>query len=375
MSPAKSTPPDWTPPELKPSELTPTLITRHFSPAWFAAVMGTAVVPLALTFTGADWTDWAARIMVPLASVMFLVSLVPWALKMVRHAADSAQDFNHPVASSFLPTMPIALLVICLDLLKFGHLFFAPATAHNVAFVLWVAGSLGIYVLGYLVIMHVFRHEGIEVGHANFGWFIPPVSKLLIPVAGFELAGWFPQHHDLLVGVSIASLGVGFFLYLFVGSAVYHRYLFQGLPLDKFAATFFIGTAPPAIIAVALFKLSHLIAHQDVLGLTTANFVPVANFLIVVLWGLAAWWFVMALIMVAYYKIKRTLPFALSWWAFTFPSGAMAISSGIAWQVSQFAFIRMFYSGVTFFLLVVWLVVFGLTVKDVINRKLFMPSH
>ena len=362
-------------PDLKPSDLTPTLITRHFNPAWFAAVMGTAVLPLALALTGADWTDWAARIMIPLATLMFLASLLPWALKMVMHPADSAKDFNHPVASSFLPTMPIALLIICLDLLKFGHLFFSPETAHSLAYALWVAGSFGIYVLGFLVIMHVFRHDGIEVGHANFGWFIPPVSKLLIPVAGFELAGLFPQHHDLLVGLSIASLGVGFFLFLFVGSAVYHRYLFKGLPAEKFAATFFIGIAPPAIISVALFKLMHLVAHHDVMGLTTANFAPLAKFLIVMHWGLAAWWFVMALIMIAYYKFKRSLPFALSWWAFTFPSGAMAICSGIAWQVSQIAFIRVFYSGVVFFLLVVWLVVFGITLKGVISRKLFMPSH
>ena len=55
-----------------------------------------------------------------------------------------------------------------------------------------------------------FGNEAIEVRHANFGWLIPPVSNLLISVAGFELAGLLPQHHELLVGVSIASQGVGF---------------------------------------------------------------------------------------------------------------------------------------------------------------------
>jgi hypothetical protein len=48
---------DLKPSDQTPSDLGPTLITRHFSPAWFAAVMGTAVVPLAISFTGADWTD------------------------------------------------------------------------------------------------------------------------------------------------------------------------------------------------------------------------------------------------------------------------------------------------------------------------------
>ena len=39
-------------------------IVRHFHPAWFAAVMGTAVVPLALSFTGADWLNWLYRALV-----------------------------------------------------------------------------------------------------------------------------------------------------------------------------------------------------------------------------------------------------------------------------------------------------------------------
>ncbi len=362
-------------PDLKPEDLTPILITRHFNPAWFAAVMGTAVLPLAVSFTGADWTPWLARIIIPLATVMFLAFLVPWTLKILLHRTDSDKDFNHPIASNFLPTMPISLLIIALDLLKFGELFFRVETARTIALVLWIVGSIGIYVLGFIVIMHVFRHQGIEVGHANFGWFIPPVSKLLIPVAGFELAGFFPQYQDVLAGISFASLGVGFFLFLFVGSAVYHRYLFHGLPMEKFAATFFIGIAPPAIIAVALFKLVHLIAHHEVLGLTTANFAPLAKLAILMNWGLAAWWFVMAIIVIVYYKMKLSLPFALSWWAFTFPSGAMAICSGIAWKVSGLAFIRAFYNGVTFFLLAVWLLVFFITVKGVISKRLFMPSH
>ncbi len=361
--------------ELTPDDLTPVLVTRHFNPAWFAAVMGTAVVPLALAFTGAGWVDWAARILIPLAAVMFLAFLVPWLLKILMHRADSDRDFNHPIASSFVPTMPISLLIICLDLLKFGDLFFSAGTARDIAFALWVAGTAGIYVLGFVVMMHVFRHPDIEVGHANFGWFIPPVSKLLIPVAGFELAGLMPGHQDVLVGISVASFGIGFILFLFVGASVYHRYIFKGLPLEKFAATFFIGIAPPAIIAVAMFKLIHLVTHHGVLGLTVENFVPLAKLAILMSWGLAAWWFVMALIIITYYKVKLTLPFALSWWAFTFPTGALAICSGVAWQVSDLAFIRLFYSGVTFYLLVVWLLVFALTVKGVVTRRLFMPAH
>ncbi len=56
-----------TPSQVHAADLTPVLITRHFNPAWFASVMGTAVVPLALSFTGADWLPWVARIMIQAA--------------------------------------------------------------------------------------------------------------------------------------------------------------------------------------------------------------------------------------------------------------------------------------------------------------------
>jgi len=34
----------------EPFKATPRSITEHFNPAWFAAIMGTAVIPLAISF-------------------------------------------------------------------------------------------------------------------------------------------------------------------------------------------------------------------------------------------------------------------------------------------------------------------------------------
>jgi C4-dicarboxylate transporter/malic acid transport protein len=362
-------------PALTPRDMTPALITRHFSPAWFAAVMGTAVLPLALSFTGADWLRPAAAFFTGLAALVFVVALAPWSLRFFLYRDEVRRDFNHPVAASFLPTMPIAMLVIALDLLKFPDLFMAPEASRAVALALFTVGSAGIWVMGFAVILRIFRHEGILLAHANFGWFIPPVSKLLVPVAGFELAGLFPQHADLLVGFSLASLGAGFFLYLFVGSAVMHRYIFAKLPPERLASTFFIGIAPTAIIAVALFKLMHLAGHHEVLGLKSEFLAPLVRLAMLMLWGLAAWWFIKGIVLVVHYARRRALPFALSWWAFTFPTGALAVCSGVTFAATKYAFVGLFYNLVTFFLLLVWLVVFVLTVRGVASRKLFVPAH
>jgi tellurite resistance protein TehA-like permease len=45
------------------------------------------------------------------------------------------------------------------------------------------------------------------------------------------------------------------------------------------------------------------------------------------LWGFGAWWLCMAALLTYSYWKRGQLPFALSWWAFTFPTGAFAVAS------------------------------------------------
>jgi C4-dicarboxylate transporter/malic acid transport protein len=350
-------------------------IVRHLSPAWFAAVMGTAVVPLALSFTGADWLPAAARFFFWLAVAMFAALIVPWCLRFLTDRDEVRRDFNHPVAAAFLPTMPIAMLVLALDLLRFADVLLPAPAARQAALLLWVVGAAGIYVMGLAILYRKFRHADIKLDQAHFGWFIPPVSKLLIPVPGYELAGFFPEHAGLLVGLSTASLGVGFFLFLFVGSTVFQRYVFGGPLPAKLTPSFFVGIAPPAIVAVALFKLVHLCGHHDVFGLDIAVMGPLFRFAMLVNWGLAAWWFLMAVFLVLVPLFRRRIPFAMSWWALTFPTGALAVASGVTGAATGVVFVTSFYHAVAFFLVVIWAAVFLRTLAGVATRRIFLPAH
>jgi C4-dicarboxylate transporter/malic acid transport protein len=365
--------PDPAPPPAQPSE--PPTILRHFSPAWFAAVMGTAVVPLAISFLSLDLVRPLAGFFTGLSALMFVGLLIPWTLRFVLHPEEVRRDLDHPVAANFFPTMPISLIILALDLLKFPDLFFDEGTSRRIAFALWLVGTIGIYLMGFVVLPRVYRHPGIEVQHANFGWYIPPVSKLLIPVAGLELAAIYPDRFELTFGISMVSLGVGFFLFVFVGATVYHRYVFQALPASRLAATSFIGIAPTAIIAVVLFKLIALMDASPVTGLDAAAVETLATLGILVAWGFSAWAFVMAVVIVASYVRRLDLPYALSWWAFTFPTGALAVATGVAWQATGFGWIHGSYRASVIVLLVIWLAVAANTVRGVISRKVFVPSH
>jgi C4-dicarboxylate transporter/malic acid transport protein len=350
-------------------------IVQHFNPAWFAAVMGTAVIPLAIGFLEWPIIRPAVVFFTVVAAVLFLALLAPWTLRFVLYPQAVRKDMNHPVACSFFPTMPISLVILSLVLLRYPDLFFRADVSVHLAFWLWILGTIGIYGMGFPILLSIFRNQGIELQHANFGWYIPPVSKLIIPVAGFDLARALPQYLELTFGLSIISLGVGFFLFLFVGAAVYHRYVYHELPMSRLAATFFIGMAPTAILAVILFKMWHLFEGGDVLGIDAHVFIPAAKLGILMNWGFSVWWFVMALIVVAYYLRRIELPYALSWWAFTFPSGALGVATGVAWKASGFDFIHTLYVGFVLFLIMVWLLVLAQTVRGVISGRIFAPAH
>ena len=104
-------------------------------------------------------------------------------------------------------------------------------------------------------------------------------------------------------------------------------------------------------------------------------FSPLAKIAILFCWGFSAWWFVMSCILILHYLRKMELPFALSWWAFTFPSGALCLASAVAWKITGFTSIFYFIILTTAFLLAVWSVVFLRTVKGVASGKIFLPTH
>jgi len=358
-----------------PFKLTPRSLTEHFSPAWFAAVMGTAVIPLAISFMKNTLIIPLSFIFITFSFIIFCLFLIPWIAKFFLYPSNVRKDLNHPIASNFFPTMPIALILFSLDLLKFPTLFFSKELSLKIAYFCWLVGSAGIYFLGFIILVYIFRHNEIKLQHANFGWYIPPVSKLIIPIAGYELAGHFPEQADLLLTVSTASFGIGFFLFLFVGAAVYHRYIYHELPMSRFAATFFIGIAPSAIISVILFKMMHLFNSHHLMGIDSTTMATLCTFGIIFTWGFAVWWFVMAIFVILYYLRKIELPYALSWWAFTFPSGALCVSSGVAWKASQIGLIYNVYLFAVAFLLLVWTVVFLQTMKGVLSGNIFAPAH
>lgn len=80
---------------------------QRFSPAWFAAVMGTGGLANVL-FSWGSAMRWSAIVGAWLASinvVFLVVFLVPWLTRWLVHPMDARRDLDHPILGNFFVTL------------------------------------------------------------------------------------------------------------------------------------------------------------------------------------------------------------------------------------------------------------------------------
>ncbi len=349
---------------------------ERFIPSWFSVIMGTGILPIALMLAS-KWVPIykpLAKGFFVLSIVLFFIILVPWLLRFFMYPEAVKKDLFHPVLGSFFPTMPISLLTLAVAFLTVGgHIsIIGENLSVKIATWLFIVGTIGIIFLGLIILPIMFTGENIDLKHANFGWFIPPVSHLFITIVGLDLIKYYPKSSvaDTLFLVSMIAFGIGIMLFIFVGSAVYHRYTYHELPASSIASTFFIGMVPTAKVAIISVKA------YSALEFTNYNFNmevvhTLAKLIGIVSWGFSIWWFVMAIIILLEKIIKNDLPFALSWWAFAFPIGALAVSTGALNKILPNIIFPIILQILIIIFLFVWVITFVYTLIGIKNGSLF----
>jgi len=351
-------------------------IVRTFSPGWYASVMGTAVMVIAI-FVFKDFVPFANQLQLfflALSALLFVILSVPWFLRWGCCLDAIKEDFKHPVSAAFFSTMPISLVVWGIALEKAGPLFLSHATIHGIMRVLWLLGGIGIGVFAITFLATYFGKKDLEWQAANLGWLIPPVSVLILPVLGSSLAVIYAgtAWGSLFLFGSLISLGIGVFLYIFVASTVFSRYLFHKLPPSHLAPTVLIGITPTAIIEIIIIKLIPALKTGLALSDSTTETLSIlARVAGVSLWGFAFFWLLLAIVITILHHRWEKLTFAMSWWAFAFPLGAFVIATGLLYSIFQMPFLMVVGLTCLTGLLLVWVVVVIMTIKQTISGEIF----
>jgi tellurite resistance protein TehA-like permease len=108
------------------------------------------------------------------------------------------------------------------------------------------------------------------------------------------------------------------------------RSISHPLPPAGLAPTLFIGMGPAGLLGLDMLRLAQVSVQNGIAPESLVSAVlPVAT----MMWGFGLWWMVSAVIVLR--RGYASLPFALSWWGFTFPLAAWTIATialGRAWD-------------------------------------------
>lgn len=279
-----------TAPKSAPQAATPNRLA-NFPITFFATTMGLGGFTLALRAAAAPMGLGKIPFQVALAAtvlVFVLVSLV-YAAKALRQGEDLAAEWHHPVRMAFFPTISVSILLLATAFLS---------EARAVALVLWIIGTALQGALTLAVISGWIGTRSFQHGHLNPAWFIPAVGNVIVPVAGAQLG--FPE-------ISWLFFSAGLIFWMVLLTLVFNRLVFHDPLPGRLQPTMVIMVAPPAVAFLAWVRLTGGVDHFAHILLSLA--------------------YVFAAIIVLQLPRILRLPFALSFWALSFPLASLTISS------------------------------------------------
>ena len=273
---------------------------QHFPISFFAMVLGLAGYVIAWQKMEElfNVTPILSVGLVFLVSGVFIILFSIYLVKIITYPALVKAEFSHPIKSSFFPTISISLLLLAT--------LFLPVASTVSLWLWWVGASLQL-VLTLAVISLWINHSQFEVSHMNPSWFIPAVGNIVVPVAGVE--------HGL-VEISWFFFSIGIIFWLILLTIFFNRIIFHHPLPNKLLPTLFILIAPPAIGFISLVKLTGEVGAGERILLYFALFM---SFLVFTQWR-------------RFYELE----FYLSWWAYSFPLGALTIANVLMFKMSGY---------------------------------------
>lgn len=264
---------------------------KYYPVTFFAIVMGLLGLTLALYSAGRilPVAEVASGVMLWVSMAAFALIGMVYFAKLLRYPGAVIEEWQHPVKLAFFPTMTISLLLLAAAL---------QGSQPELAEWVWLVGVAGQGVLTIAVVSGWISHRSFEVGHLTPAWFIPAVGNVVVPIAGARMG---------YIEISWLFFSGGMMFWGILLTMVMNRLVFHDPMPGRLFPTMVILIAPPSVAFVAYVGMNGVIDGF-------------ARTLIYSAYIFAA------LVVVQLPKLVR-LPFALSWWALSFPLAALSIAS------------------------------------------------
>ncbi|WP_299350453.1 SLAC1 anion channel family protein [uncultured Shimia sp.] len=310
----------------------------HFPVPLFAMVMGSLGFSVALMSGATIWPFLygVGAVVMWGAIILFAGLAATYIAKCLRYSDAVKLEWNHPVKLAFFPAISISLLLMAIALLLSGY-----EAARGV----WLVGAGLQGILTIAVISGWISHRAFEVGHLTPAWFIPAVGNVIAPIAGARLG---------YVELSWLFFSAGILFWLVLLTLVFNRLIFHNPMPAKLLPTLVILIAPPSVGYLGYVALS---GQVDAFARILLN----SGYIFTIL------------VLVQSPKLVK-LPFALSWWALSFPVAALtAASFGFAEATGSVAH-SVIGTGLLVLLCVIMVALFFRTIQAALRDQICVPD-
>ncbi|PCD75762.1 SLAC1 anion channel family protein [Pseudothioclava arenosa] len=320
---------------------------EHFPITFFATTMGLGGFTLALRAGSAvlGLSPLFYQTALAVTALVFALIVLTYAIKALRHPGAVKAEWHHPIRLSFFPTISVSLLLLAIGVITISK---------PVALVLWIVGATLQGVLTLSVVTNWIGTRSFQHGHLNPAWFIPAVGNVIVPVAGAALG---------FTEISWLFFSAGLIFWLILLTLVFNRLVFHDPLPGRLQPTLVIMIAPPAVAFIAWLRLTATPGAEA----TPAGFDPFAHILISLAYVFAA------LVALQIPRILR-LPFAMSFWALSFPLAALTIVSFLYAERTHSSFHTLLGTGLLGLLVVLIAGLVGRTILGMTRGEICQPE-
>ena len=349
---------------------------RHLGPNWFASVMGTGIVANAAALLPVHLPGLrTVAIGVWLAAATMLVLLVAaTGLHWLRHPEHARGHHLDPAMAPFYGAPPMAMLTVGAGALLVGRHIVGLGPALTIDATLWTLGTLAGLLSSVAIPYLMFTRHDLALSDTYGSWLMPVVPPMVSAATGAALIAQLPAGQPrltLLLGC-YAMFGVSLLASLITITLLWGRLAFHGPGPARLVPTLWIVLGPLGQSITAAGLLGR--AAADVVA---APYAPAMRATGVIygmpVWGFAIVWLLIAAAITAR-TARRHLPFALTWWSFTFPVGTVVTGTAVL-ALATHATVLADASVVLYGLLIVaWLTAMIGTARGAIDGRLFLRA-